>query len=128
LHNVKLLSTCFGASVATDTSVDFGIKLHHNGFVDGNLVDVINLLNKGEEGKSCDVHIVFNLGLTSEAGFELFVTLDAIDGSASTAETVSAAATSNELITRIFHRVHDSQVARYGIFLTEQKNVNHIFH
>ncbi len=43
LHNVETLRAGLRASVTADTSVDFGIKLHHNRFVNGDLVDVVNL-------------------------------------------------------------------------------------
>ena len=39
------------------------------------LVDVVDLLYAGEEGKGCDEHTVLNLGLASEAELKLVLTL-----------------------------------------------------
>ena len=92
LHNVKSLSTALGAGVAADTAVNFGIKLHHNCLGGGNLFDVVNLLDEGEEGQGCHIHIVLNLGRAGETYLKLAVALYAIDGGAGAAEAVSAAA------------------------------------
>ena len=92
------------------------------------LLNVIGLLYEGEEGQSCDIHTVLDLCLTSEAGLELLLTLDAVDGSSSAAEAATASDTANQLIAGILHSVHDSEAGGYFIFFTIEVNVNHIFH
>ena len=124
LHNVEALRASLGTSVATDTSIDFGVELHHDCFVYGNLIDVVNFLDQGEEGQCCDVHIVLNLRLASEACLELFVTLDTVDGCTSAAEAVTASAASDELIAGVFHCRHDRQIFRHLIFFAEKKDIN----
>ena len=124
LHNVETLGASLGTSVTADTSVDFGIKLHHNRFVYGNLVYVVNFFYEGEEGEGCDIHVIFNLGLASEASLQFLVTLDTVNGCASATEAVTASAASDELIAGIFHSRHDRQVFRHLIFLAEKKDIN----
>ena len=59
---------------------------------------------------------------------KLLVALYTVNGSASTAEAVSASASANELIARIFHRGHNGEIFGHCIFFTEKKYINCLFH
>ena len=106
----------------------FGIKLHHNLLVGLDLVDLIGSLISGEEGDGSNVHAFLYLSLASEAGLELVLALDSVNSSASTAETVTAAATSLEGVAGVFHSSHNGEVSGNAVFLTEEIHINHIFH
>ena len=104
LHHVQLLGAALRAGVAADAGVDFGVQLHHDLLGGLDLFDVVDLLHQREEGQGRHVHIVFYLGLAGQAGLQLPVALDAVDGGAGAAEAVAAAAAAHQLIARVFHR------------------------
>ena len=81
-----------------------------------------------EEGKGSDIHTLFDLGLASETGFELGFALYTIYCCAGAAEAVSASASANKLVSRIFHSTHNSEVFGNRIFFTKQVNIYHILH
>ena len=128
LHNVKTLGASLCACVATDTAVNFGIKLHHDLFCCAYIFNIVNLLYKREIREGCDIHFVLNLGLASKTSLELVLTLDTVDRSARAAEAVTATATAHELIACVFHRAHDSEVRRNFIFFAKEIDIYHCFH
>ena len=128
LHNVQILRATLCAGIAADTRIYFGIKLHHYLLGRFYLLYIIYLFDKREERKRRNIHIVFDFCLTGKAGFEFSVAFDSVNRCARTAEAVTATASANKLISRIFHGAHDGQVIGNAVFLSEQVNVYHIFH
>ena len=121
LHNIQALGAGLGAGVAADAGVDLGVKLHHDLLGGLYLVDVVNFLHQREEGQGSHIHIVLHLGGAGKTGLQFPVAGNAVDGSASAAEAVTASASAYKLISGIFHRRHNGQLRRNFIFLSEKE-------
>ena len=68
-------------------------------------------------------------GLTGQRSVQLALALYAIHGCARAAEAVAAAAAAHQLVTRVFHRAHNSKSRGHLVFFAHQIDVNHIaFH
>ncbi len=128
LHHVQALGAGLGAGIAADAGVDLRVQLHHHPLVGLQLFNFIGSLVRGEEGDGGHIHALLNLGLAGQAGFQLILSLDAVDGGAGSAEAVAAAAAPSQGISGVFHGGHNGQIAGHGIFLAEKIDVNHFFH
>lgn len=63
-----------------------------------------------------------------QAGLQLIVALDSVNGCAGTTEAVAAAAAAHQLIACVFHSRHDGKLSGYGILFSIEIYVYHFLH
>ena len=125
LHYVQALCTCIGTCITADTCINLRVELHHNLLARVDFFHVVYCLYQREERESSNIHIVLNLRGAGKTGLQLTLTGNTVNCCAGTAETVTAATAAYQLVTCIFHSLHNGEAFGYFVFFSEQINTYH---